>query len=82
MTTRPLPVTFSSFIVSLSGAAMEHMGLAGKTNEPNLPMAQQTMDLIKLLQKKTHGNLDEQEQEVMETMIKELDARWNEVQGP
>ena len=78
---RALPVTFSSFVVSLAGSAMMHLGEAphpatGKT-EPNLPLARNTIDLLSLLQDKTSGNLDEEEQTLLKTLVNELKGKYD-----
>ena len=71
-----LPVTFHSFIVSLAAAVMLHLGEApnpetGKADK-NIPMARNSFAMLKLLQAKTKGNLDEQERQLMETLVKDL----------
>ena len=77
---RFLPVTFSSFVVSLAGSAMMHLGEAphpgtGKT-ESNLPLAKNTIDLLTLLQEKTKGNLDGEETELLTTLVNELSSKY------
>ncbi|MFK7927523.1 MAG: DUF1844 domain-containing protein [Myxococcota bacterium] len=80
--TNDLPVNFSSFVVSLAGSAMMHLGLApdptaGGTAK-NLPVARNTIDLLKVLDVKTQGNLDEEEAQLLSTLIEELDGRYAE----
>lgn len=71
-----LPVTFNSFVVSLAAAVMLHLGEAPNPEtgekEPNLPLARNSYSMLQLLQDKTKGNLDEQERQLMETLIKDL----------
>ncbi len=72
----PPPFDFSSFVLSLSTSALVNMGLiespvTGKT-EKELASAQQTIDLIALLQEKTKGNLTGDESRLMEDVLHEL----------
>jgi hypothetical protein len=72
----PLPVTFSSFVVSLAHSAMMHLGQAphpgtGQTHA-NLPLAINTIDLLRLLRQKTTGNLDAEEEKLLNTLVEEL----------
>ena len=78
---RELPAaSFSSFIVSLAGSAMAHMGqAAAQGDEPisvDLPMARQTIDLLSLLQEKTKGNLDNEEEKLLQTLLYELRTQF------
>ena len=78
---RALPVTFSSFIVSLAGSAMMHLGEAPHpgTGEPqtNLALARNTIDLLSLMQDKTKGNLDEEEKGLLNTLVVELNSKYD-----
>ena len=48
------------------------------TGQPavDLPLARNTIDLIGLLKQKTEGNLDAEEQRLVETVLYELRTRW------
>lgn len=78
---RSLPVTFSTFLVSLASSAMAHLGL---TDEPgskgprvvDLELARQTIDLLGVLEQKTKGNLDEDEARLLETLLTELRVQF------
>jgi len=75
---------FSTLIVSLSTSALYSMGLApdpatGKTQAPNLTMARQTIDTLELLEEKTRGNLDTDEQSLLKSLLYELRLRYVEV---
>ena len=77
----PLPeINFASFILSLHTSALFHFGdlkdPATKKTMRNLPAAKQTIDLIRLLQDKTRGNLDEYEQKIIEEVLFELRMRY------
>jgi len=71
-------VDFASFCLSLATSALYHMGVAvdpeGRDTIPqkNLPLAQQTIDSLEMLQGKTRGNLDSEEQRLLESLLYEL----------
>jgi hypothetical protein len=72
----PLPPDFASFIVSLSHAALFHLGQvpdphSGETNQ-DMGMARHTIDTIAMLQAKTKGNLSEEEQQLIDNVLTEL----------
>ncbi len=75
------PVSFSSFITSLAASAMDHLGQLEDTRgqKPNLPLARQTIDLIAVLKEKTDGNLDGDEQRLLDTLLMDLQRRFVEV---
>ncbi len=73
------PVSFSSFLTSLAASAMEHLGLLEGTSEVNLARARQVMDLIGVLKAKTAGNLDNDEQRLLDTLMGDLQTRYEQV---
>ncbi len=73
-------VNFSSFVFSLSTSVMYHFGdfpdpVSQKT-EKNLAAAKQTIDILGMLKEKTAGNLDDNEKELLESMLFELRMRY------
>jgi Domain of unknown function (DUF1844) len=69
-------VDFSSFILSLYSSALVQLG---KVEDPtsgkkvkNIDYAKQTIDIIAVLQDKTKGNLDTEEEKLMNTLLQEL----------
>ena len=74
----PPAVDFSSFCLSLATSALYHMGVAidpdghDKIPQKNLPVAQQTIDSLEMLQGKTRGNLDSEEDRLLESLLYEL----------
>ena len=83
---QPLPgVDFTSFVLSLATSALYHMGFIGDpehdqpTSEPDLPLARQTIDTLEMLQHKTRGNLDAEEDHLLEGALYELHLRYVEV---
>jgi hypothetical protein len=70
-------IDFSTFVLSLSTSALYQMGLVpgpeGSTvSEPNRVLAQQTIDTLEMLARKTRGNLDEEETKLLESLLYEL----------
>ena len=76
-------VDFSNFVLSLAATAMVQLGMVpdpetGQNVQPNLPIAQHTIDTLVLLQERTAGNLDSEEEKLLESMIYELRLRFVE----
>ena len=76
-------VDFTTFVLSLSHSALLHLGDAphptdGKS-EVDLPMARQTIDLLALIQEKTHGNLTGAEEQMLTQALYDLRLRFVEV---
>lgn len=73
-------VNFSSFVLSLSTSALYHFGdfpnPASKKSEKNLAAAKQTIDILTMLSKKTVGNLDEKEKDLLDGLLYELRMRY------
>lgn len=68
---------FTAFVLSLGSSALIHLGQApdpttGMSGEPNLPLAQQSIDLLALLQEKTRGNLSAEESNFLERLLYDL----------
>ena len=77
-------IDFSTFVLSLSTSALVHLGLApdpisGEKGEPDLTLASQTIDTLSLLQEKTRGNLDDEEERLLSSLLYELRMRFVEV---
>jgi uncharacterized protein DUF1844 len=72
----PSGVQFEHLIMSLVTSAMYQLGMAARPGEqplpPDLPAAQETIDLLGLVQKKTHGNLTAEENELLTGSLQEL----------
>ncbi len=77
----PLPeINLATFILSLSGSAMFHIGEipnpeTGKT-EKNLPLAKQSIDIIEMLKEKTKGNLDSDEEKLLDNVLYDLRMKY------
>jgi hypothetical protein len=75
-------ITFGTFVVGLSTQALMHLGEIPDphTNQSStdLPAAQQLIDIIAMLQEKTHGNLDRDEEAMLEAILFELRMKYVE----
>jgi len=79
--TAPLPeINFPSFVLSLYTSALFHFGdlqdPASGEKVKNLPAAKQTIDILGILKEKTSGNLDEDEQNLLDGSLYELRMRY------
>jgi hypothetical protein len=77
-------VTFVGFVLSLAHTAAVHLGdipnpVTGEPGQPNLPAAQQLIDILVVLEQKTRGNLTPEERQLMEQLLYELRMRFDEV---
>ena len=78
--TESFQIDFSTFIMSLTSSAFYHLGdmpdpSTGK-KEVNLPAVQQTIDMLIMLREKTKGNLNEDEEKLVEQLIYELQVKY------
>ena len=77
------PATFGFLVESILMQAQVQLGLlkfgeeAG--DEPNLPLARHSIDLLGVLQEKTRGNLNIEEQRLLENGLTELRFRFVQV---
>ena len=77
-------VDFTSFCLSLATSALYHLGAAGEPEtgevapEKNLSLARQTIDALEMLRDKTRGNLDDEEDKLLESLLYELHVRFVE----
>ncbi|MFH1090212.1 MAG: DUF1844 domain-containing protein [Pseudomonadota bacterium] len=77
----PLPeVTFSTFVFSLGTSALLHLGELADPNtketHPDLTLAKQTIDILGMLQHKTVGNLDGEEENLLNNLLYELRLKY------
>ncbi len=80
----PLPeVNFSSLILSLSSSCLFHLGEVPdpQTGEKkkDLALAKHSIDIIAMLKEKTEGNLTDEEQKFIESVL--TDLRWRYVKA-
>lgn len=77
-----LPLTFSTFVLSLSTQALVHLGEipnpADNRLAVDLPAAKQMIDILGILKEKTTGNLDNSESGLLESVLYDLRLRYVE----
>lgn len=78
-------LNFSTFVFSLGTSAMYHFGdfpdPVTKKAERNLEAAKQTIDILGILQDKTKGNLSDDEERLLESLLYELRMRYVREKG-
>jgi hypothetical protein len=72
-------IDFISFVMSLAASALMHLGEheEGTAAPPvDVPLAKQTIDVIGMLREKTRGNLNADEERVVESVLYDLRMRF------
>jgi len=78
-------IDFSTFIMSLNASALVHLGLiddpvsGGKVK--NLSLGKQTVDMLRMLQEKTRGNLTEEEDKLLQGILYDLKIAYVRQKG-
>ncbi len=78
-----MTISFTTFVLSLSTAALQHLGVPAAADEKekpevNLQAAQQTIDILEMLEEKTKGNLSDEEAKLISTLLYDLRMRFVE----
>ena len=73
-------VSFIGFVISIAHTAAVHFGDVAVPAPPDLPAAQQMIDILALLEQKTKGNLTAEERQVLEQVLFELRLRYVQAQ--
>ena len=80
--TLPPEISFVGFVVSLSTQALMHLGEIPDpmTNQPerDLQAAQHIIDILGMLQEKTRGNLDQEEESLVRSILFDLRMKYVE----
>src|SRR5262252_6024429 len=76
-------ISFAAFVLSLAHTTAVHFGdvddpVSGTRTAPNLPAAQQMIEILSLLETKTRGNLTAEERQLLEQILYELRMRFVE----
>lgn len=68
------PIDFNTFVLSMSTACMAHLGevTAPEGHEADLAMAQQTIEILEMLEVKTRGNLTGEEERILTQVLSDL----------
>jgi len=80
---KPAKLDFFTFVLGLGSSAFIHLGDAphpetGQAAAPDLALAQQTIDVLAMLQEKTRGNLTPEEDALMGQLLRDLRLRFVE----
>lgn len=80
------PLAFGSLILSLATSGLVHLGRAphpetGAAGAIDLALARQTIDILEMLEQKTRGNLDAEEQRLLGSVLHDLRMAYLEVCG-
>ncbi len=76
------PVDFSALILGFSSAALQALGVSKEdetTEKPNFGLARHNIDIIELLANKTSGNLTEQEEKLIMSILHDLRTKFVEI---
>jgi hypothetical protein len=81
MADEPRTIDFATFLLSLGSSVLIHLGEApdpnsGEKQPVNLPLAQQSIDLLAVLQEKTKGNLTDDEGRFLTTLLFDLRMKF------
>ncbi len=78
-------VTFTAFVMSLNTSALFHLGEisdpATGAKSRDLILAKHTIDTLKLLEDKTRGNLNVEEQDFLKNVLYDLKMRYVAIAG-
>ncbi|MFQ5697443.1 MAG: DUF1844 domain-containing protein [Myxococcota bacterium] len=82
----PPPISFGAFVLMLSTSARIHLGDApapgsDSPGEVDLEGARQTIDILEMLQAKTQGNLEPEEEALLASVLHALRLRFVEKRG-
>lgn len=81
----PPEINFATFILSMSTSTMFHLGdfpnPETKKTEKNLPLAKQSIDIIEMLKEKTKGNLNSEEEKLIDNILYDLHMRYVKASG-
>ncbi len=76
-------ISFGAFLMSLSTEALVHLGEVADPSsgqeQRDLAMAQQLIDILGMLREKTRGNLDHDEQALLDAILFDLRMKYVEI---
>lgn len=78
---KPPQLDFNAFVLSLGSSALVHLGElpdpgTGKLAKADLALAQQSINLLALLEEKTRGNLTDDERGFLDKLLYELRVKF------
>ena len=76
-------ISFGAFLMSLSTEALVHLGEmtdpSSGQEQRDLAMAQQLIDILGMLREKTRGNLEHDEQALLDAILFDLRMKYVEI---
>ncbi len=76
----PLKLDFSNFVLSLNASALIHLGdipdPQSRERSVNLPAAKHTIEILEIIKSKTVGNLDGEEQKLLDDVLYNLRMKY------
>lgn len=72
-------IEFSGLVLGFCSAALSYLGFGDRNAQKNIPLARQNMGILKMLQSKTAGNLNTDEEKLLGEAIKDLEKKLREV---
>jgi hypothetical protein len=80
------PISFSTFVLGLASTALIHLGEQPDPEHDavtvDLALAKQTLDLLELLQAKTRGNLEAEEERLFQALLTDLRLKYLQKSKP
>jgi len=75
-----LKMDFSNFVLSLNASALIHLGDIpdphSRERSVNLPAAKHTIEILEIIKNKTEGNLDVEEQKLLDDVLYNLRMKY------
>lgn len=69
-------INFATFILSLHSSALMHLGImespSTKAKTKNMVLAKQTIDILGIIEEKTRGNLEHDEENLLKNILHDL----------
>ena len=79
-----ITLDFSGLILGFSSAALYHIGYQSEQKEQrgqqDFVLAKQNIDIIRMLQHKTKGNLDPNEKRLIADVLSDLEEKFNQAE--
>jgi hypothetical protein len=76
----PDQASFASLILMLATGALQQMGVVEnpitEKKEKNMPMAKLTIDTLGVLKEKTKGNLEKEEEQLLDGLLYDLKLKY------
>ncbi len=79
-------IDFATFVMSINSSALVQLGMlndpaGGGKKSKNLPLVQQSIDLLAMIEEKTRGNLTSDEENILKNILYELRMLYVKAKG-